>query len=120
MHEHKINGSSSYEYIPQGLMAEEWGKTGYRTKVTEFLEQEHLRERSALANDASRDALEYIWSLDDTTVLAARRFGGSSHLEVCKRLGDPNPWWVIACCASVSYDRGLIDEDGLNRIMNEI
>ena len=111
---------SSYKYNPQGLMADEWGKSEYRTRVTDFQEEDHLRERSALTSDASRDALEYIWSLDDITVLAARRFGSSSHLEVCRRLGDPNPWWVVHRCASVSYARDLINEEGFDRIMREI
>jgi len=45
-----------YEYLPTGLMAEEWGNTGHRTEVAEFLVADRLRRRSWMDNDRSRDA----------------------------------------------------------------
>lgn len=109
-----------YNYNPQGLMADGWGSAGYRTQVTEFLEKDHLQQRRWMDNDEGRDALEYIWRLDDQTVLAARVYGSEEHSEVVRRLGDVNPWWVTERCATTAYARGLIDEQGLDRIVRDI
>ena len=71
-------------------------------------------------NDASRDALEYIWRLDDCTVLGARLEGSPEHIEVCRRLGNVNPWWVMLHCARTAYDRDLITETEMDRIVSEV
>jgi hypothetical protein len=113
-----------YVYAPAGLMAEPWGKTGHRTEVAAPIQEDHLRQRKWMDNDAGRDSLEYIWSLDDETVLEARFYGSTVHQEVCRRLDDgrghgTNPYWVTMRAASVGYDRGLIDERELDRIADE-
>jgi hypothetical protein len=121
-----------YAYQPEGLMAEDWGKTGCRTEVAAFIRAGNLRDRHWMDNDKGRDALEYIWSLDDATVLAARIENSPGHLEVCRRLGGSiydtpppargegvNPLWVALRCATAAYERGLIDERELDRIADE-
>lgn len=118
-----------YEYKPEGLMAEPWGKTGYRTQVAEFIVAGNLKNRAWMDNDKGRDSLEYVWSLDDATVTAAMIENTPEHREVCRRLGgsiydEPkgegvNPLWVTMQCANAAYDRGLIDERELDRIVDE-
>jgi hypothetical protein len=109
-----------YAYAPEGLMAEPWGKQGHRTQVAEFLQEAHLRDRRIMDNDSSRDASEYIWSLDDATVLAARIAFSPEHEEICRRLAPVNPYWVTARAGCTAYDRDLIDEHEIDRIMNEV
>lgn len=122
-----------YEYRPQGLMAEPWGKEGYRTEVAGFIRKGQLQDRRYMDNDASRDAFEYVMSLDDATLLAARIEGSREHLEVCRRLGGSiydrlapdqgtgvNPLWVTLRAATAAYERGLIDERELDRIADEV
>ena len=109
-----------YVYVPAGLMAEPWGKTGHRTEVAQFIQKDHLLHRKWMDNDRARDSLEYVWSLDDETVLAARLYGSPEHLEVCRRLGTVNPYWVTMRAANTAYDRALIDEQELNRIASEV
>jgi hypothetical protein len=121
-----------YVYRPEGLMAEGWGKAGRRTEVAAFIRAGNLRDRHWMDNDKGRDALEYIWSLDDATVLAARIENSPEHLEVCRRLGGSiygtpppaggegvNPLWVTDLAARTAYERGLIDERELDRITDE-
>lgn len=108
-----------YAYRPQGLMAEPWGTTGHRTEVDERIRQGQLQRRSWMDNDSGRDAVEYVWSLDDATTLAGQRYGSPEHGEICRRLEPVNPRWVTAQCAVSAYERGLIDEAELDRIMNE-
>jgi hypothetical protein len=118
-----------YLYVPKGLMAEPWGKTGERTEVAEYLEADHLQKRKWMDNDSGRDSLEYVWSLDDETVLEARFDGSTVHHEVCRRLDNgevydgqghgTNPSWVTMQAENVAYYRGLIDERELDRIAAE-
>lgn len=117
-----------YEYRPEGLMAEDWGKTGPRTEPPEFVRQSILQQRHWMDNDGSRDSLMYILSLDDATVLEGRLEGSEAHREICRRLGGStwdgpggkvNPLWVTARCATEAYDRGLIDEHEMDRIVDE-
>lgn len=116
-----------YEYRPQGLMAEDWGKTGHRTEPPAFVTEGNLRNRAMMDNDKGRDSLMYIWSLDDETVLKGCREGKKRHREIVRRLGgsiydEPpgavNPSWVTMQCANTAYDRGLIDERELDRIVD--
>lgn len=121
-----------YAYEPKGLMAESWGKTGHRTQVAEFIVAGNLRQRAWMDNDKTRDSWMYIQELDDATLLRAMLGGSSEHAEVCRRLGGStwdnslgllpgegvNPLWVTARCATEAYDRGLIDEREMDRIVD--
>lgn len=117
-----------YEYKPAGLMAEPWGTAGPRTEPPEFARKSILQQRQWMDNDESRDALMYVLSLDDATVMEGRLEGSEAHREICRRLGGSiwdgpdgkvNPLWVTARCATEAYDRGLIDERELDRIVDE-
>lgn len=108
-----------YIYVPKGLMASQWGKTGYRTEVAQYLTDAHLRDRRMMDNDSSRDALEYIWSLDDATILRVCGENSDDHAEVCRRLSPVNPLWVTLQAATVAYYRDLIDENELDRIVKD-
>jgi hypothetical protein len=109
-----------YAYIPQGLMAGDWGKTGHRTEVAEGVREFRLRMRRMMDNDSSRDSLMYIYSLDDATVLAAADEDSPEHREVARRLGGDesyiNPSWITGQCATDAYERGLIDEREFDRL----
>lgn len=89
-----------YEYRPQGLMAEDWGKAGPRTEPPEFVRRSILQQRRSMDDDESRDALMYVLSLDDAAVLEGRMKGqrgapgdlppaGRKHLGRRRRKGEP-------------------------------
>lgn len=109
--------TDDYAYEPKGLLADPWGKTGPRTEVSEAIRNGRLSFRRMMDNDASRDAAEYIWSLDDTTTIAGGSYGTPEHREICRRLEPVNPYWVTSRCAQDAYERGLIGEDELDRLM---
>jgi hypothetical protein len=120
--------TADYHYAPQGLMAENWGKTGTRTDPPSFVRESVLRARKWMDNDQSRDALMYILSLDDATLRAGMTEGTPEHAEICRRLGGStwesengkvDPLWVTAQCATESYDRGLITGEELDRIIGD-
>jgi hypothetical protein len=109
-----------YEYKPTGLMAEEWGKAGTRTEPPAFVREDILRQRHYMDNDRSRDALMYVLSLDDATLLAAADDGSEANGEICRRLSQDGAWtnpsWVTGACATEAYERGLIDEREFDRL----
>lgn len=113
-----------YEFTPTGLMAEDWGKTGHRTELEPFLQENWLTMRRIMDNDSARDSAEYIRSLDDATLLAALETGSSVGAEIARRLvnGEDtwiNPSWVISHVATLAYERGLIDETQIDRILQD-
>ena len=111
-----------YEYRPTGLMAEDWGKTGIRSEVTPGIRESVLRTRRDMDNDRSRDSLEYVWSLDDQTLLAGMDEQNETSREICRRLSYDGSWtnpaWVMMMCAEFAYYRGLISETELDHAMN--
>jgi hypothetical protein len=109
--------TADYVYEPKGLLADPWGKTGPRTEVSEAIRNGRLSFRRTMDNDESRDAAEYVWSLDDATVVAGGSYGSPEHREICRRLEPVNYYWVTSRCAQDAYERGLIGEDELDRLM---
>ena len=108
-----------YVYEPTGLMAEDWGKTGHRTEVPAAAQESHLFCRRIMDNDRGRDAMEYVWSLDDKTILGACAAGSPEHREVMRRIGGKtNPYWVTSQAGETAYIRGLIGEAEIDRIMD--
>lgn len=110
-----------YTFIPHGLMAEYWGKTGLRTEITDAIRDGRLRFRRMMDNDKARDSIEYIWSLDDETVLAGAHYGSDIGAEIGARLANGedrwiNPSWVSGMCAQDAYERGLIDGNEFDRL----
>ena len=108
-----------YVYEPTGLMAEDWGKTGHRTEVADRIRASRLQRRRWMDNDKGRDSIEYVWGLDDATVLEAAHEGTPAHAEVCRRLGKVNPWWVTSQCAMDAYERGIMSAEEMDVIVDE-
>jgi hypothetical protein len=64
------------------------------------------------------DAIMFIRSRSDTTIVAAaRRPDSGAHAAITAASGpDTNPYWVTLHCAEEAYARGLIGEAELDRI----
>jgi hypothetical protein len=113
-----------YAYVPEGLMAEDWGKTGRRTEVPGLVRAGQLKMRRLMDDDSGLDAFEYVHSLDDATLLESARHGSGAHREVCRRLGGGrgravNGCWVTARCAAEAYDRGIMSAEEMDCITGE-
>jgi hypothetical protein len=71
-----------YSYEPRGLLAGSWGKTGPRTRVTRETAESNRFDLYLARTDALRDALCYLRSLDDATLLAGVDRDSPEHAEI--------------------------------------
>lgn len=75
------------------------------------------------ANEKTARAVAFIEALDDETILSAARSDpwrneSLGYQVILDRMGeDTNRLWITSRAAIVAYDRGLINETELDRIM---
>lgn len=113
-------GPHRMRFSPQALQRlrdHQWGRSGHRTEIPSAMQESFEVRLSWMDNDAARDSLRYLDSLDDPTIVAVARGNERFRDHISALIGPVNPWWITSQCATIAYERQLIDAETYDGMM---